>query len=101
MLILKGKSGKSRIVDYLLRCPKNLCFVYNEYCPPSFEGAVWVDQLNYTFEEFKKCVDILLKERIDSVLDIVIYTNLSEAFIKADPWFDQFKDKSNVIVTCI
>lgn len=101
MLVLKGKSGKSHIIDHLLQGPKSLCFVYNDYCPSSFINVVWVDQLSYTFEEFKKCVDILLDEKMGLILDIIIYTNLSEATIEADPWFHQFEDKDNVIVTCV
>lgn len=105
MLILKGKCGKSRVIDLLMDKTYSICFVYNDY--PLIQGSICVDSVQYSLEDFIKCISEEMKEAIIHDIDydyLLIYTNKSENEIcTLIDWLDKHEFKipcRDIILTC-
>lgn len=77
MLILKGKAGKSVIVERLSHYTETVVYGYLEDMIYNVEGMMCVLAKDVSLDMFCNNLeeDILKKERIDT---LIIYTNLSE-----------------------
>lgn len=98
MMILKGESGKSRVVDIILDGTNSVCFVYNDYS--LFENSIWLDSRMYILEHLKLCIvqEIVKYEDYDY---LVIYTNQTESNLKDFiEWLRMTFTYKKFIVTC-
>lgn len=98
MMILKGESGKSRVVDIILDGTNSVCFVYNDYA--LFENSIWLDSRMYTLEHLKLCIvqEIVKYEDYDY---LVVYTNQTESNLKDFiGWLRMTFTYKKFIVTC-
>lgn len=103
MLILKGKAGKSVIVERLSHYTETVVYGYLEDMIYNVEGMMCVLAKDVSLNMFCSNLeeDILKKERIDT---LIIYTNLSEDEITPIKDVLEKLEKLNVfrwgIVTC-
>lgn len=105
MLILRGSSGKSRIIDILMSQTNSVCFVYNDY--PLIDESIGVDSTQYTIEGLLACISHTMKDYIvnDKHYDYcLIYTNQKEEDLqKLTDWLNRYKWEfpiRDIIVTC-
>ena len=85
MLLLKGKSGKSVILEQIYKNTNSLAFVYYEQ--PVIDGALWVGMKSVQFGDFmRKIPEYLDKNEKNSRYDyLIIYTNESDV----DVWSEK------------
>lgn len=105
MMILKGNSGKSRVIDILMDKTDNICFVYGDY--PLIFNSYQVDSREYSLDNFLTCISDVLKE--ESINDkhyhyLLIYTNQEEEYLsKIIDWLDKYRFRIpcvDIILTC-
>lgn len=81
MLLLKGKAGKSIILEVVHKNTYALTYVY--YNQPVIEDCVWVNSDSMEFGEFLTELDNQLKTYNCMHYDyLIIYTNKGETSIK-------------------
>lgn len=103
MLILKGKAGKSVIVERLSHYTETVVYGYLEDMIYNVEGMMCVLAKDVSLNMFCNNLeeDILKKERIDT---LIIYTNLNEDEITPIKDVLEKLEKLNVfrwvIITC-
>ena len=103
MLILKGKNGKSRIIETILDTMNNVCFVYNNY--PLFEDSICLNSDMYSLEHLKQCIVEEVNKYQELYDYLIIYTNKAEDDLKE--FIDWLNNNPpiklfyrNIIVTC-
>lgn len=84
MLILKGKSGKSVILEHIYKTTNSLAFVCYEQ--PVIDGALWVGMKSVQFDHFiRQIPEYLDKNEKNSRYDyLIIYTNEAEEDIRGE-----------------
>lgn len=84
MLLLKGKSGKSVILEHLYKTTNSLAFVFYEQ--PVIDGALWIGMKSVQFDHFIRQIPEYLdkNERGNRYDYLIIYTNESEDSIKGN-----------------
>ena len=82
MLLLKGKAGKSIILEVVHKNTHALTYVY--YNQPVIEDSIWVNSDSVEFDEFLTELDNQLKLYGNSMYYdyLIIYTNKGETPIK-------------------
>lgn len=74
MLIVKGKNGKSLLVQILADHTESICFEYHEY--PVMYGSFYVDSEIYSLSDF---IDFIKDYNDENHYDyLIIYTNEKE-----------------------
>ena len=83
MLILKGRAGKSVILEHIYKSTNSLAFVYYEQ--PVIDGALWVGMKSIQFDDFMRQIPKYLdkNERNNRYDYLIIYTNETEEDIKS------------------
>ena len=103
MLILKGKAGKSVVLEHIYKNTNSLAFVYYEQ--PVIDGALWVGMKSVQFDEFIRQIPKYLdKSNSNSRYDyLIIYTNEKEEEIRGKRRLIEEWEKSyefTVIIGC-
>lgn len=103
MLLLKGNTGKSVIVERLSSYTNTFVYGYVEEAPYNIEGMTYVLSKDVSIQMFCRDLeeDILRKGIVET---IIVYTNLSEEEINPIKDVVEKLEKANVfrfgIVTC-
>lgn len=104
--ILKGKSGKSRTVDDLLKNTESICYVYYDLSLPLYGYSKFVNSHKHSLNDLKEAIMLDNdKQNYDSFLDyFIIYTNNTENELQEFlQWLELFEHQINantIIVTC-
>ena len=103
MLILKGKQGKSRVIDNLRHSLRHstasICFEYVERRPVMYD-SVYVLREEYTLMEFAEGIHDCVKNNYDYTY-IFIYTNKTEEeLLDVIQWLDKQPYNHKIILTC-
>lgn len=105
MLILKGNSGKSRVINMLMNQTNSICFMY--YDTPCIWNSICIDNREASLEDFLKYISNAITEEAvnDRHYDfLIIYTNEYEEDLKEIlNWLDERRwDIScrDIVVTC-
>jgi hypothetical protein len=81
MLLIKGKSGKSVIMNILSKNTKNITIIYDN-CSVFLDGLI-LNSDNYSFKEFIFELSNYIKGLEENQIDyLIIYTNQEEQIIK-------------------
>ena len=105
MLIVKGKNGKSVLVNVISDITHSICFEYHDY--PVFYNSYCVDSEEYYLSEFIECIE----EEFNDLMEdgkhydyLIIYTNKKEEELKElIDWLNENKHKIcclDIIVMC-
>ena len=103
MLILKGESGKGRIISEMLAKTNSICFTYSDYPVNCMTESYYVDSKNYSLDDLMLCITEHTETYPERYYDyFIIYTNNKEeelkdfiAWLKYVEYFSR-----NVLVTC-
>lgn len=105
MLILKGNSGKSGVINMLMNQTNSICFMY--YDTPCIWNSICVDNREHSLKDFLECISNAITE--ESINDkhydfLIIYTNEYEEDLKEIlNWLDERRwdiPCRDIIVTC-
>lgn len=84
MLLVKGKVGKSVILELIHKNTKSLTFIY--YSQPVIDGGLWVNSDTMTFTDFVGDVSNYMetyRDEIDGQYEyLIIYSNQGEKPMK-------------------
>ncbi len=103
MLLLKGKAGKSNILEQIYKNTNSIAFVFYEQ--PVIDGALWIGMRSVQFDDFVKQIPKYLKKyKSNSRYDyLIIYTNEDENIIRDKQRLIEEWEKSfgfTVIIGC-
>ena len=105
MLILKGKTMKSDILNSIAQSRKCICFEYHDN-PVCFE-SFFVDSSKYTFDDLLNEIDFVFEKNFyDTYFDyLLIYTNEKEDDVKRhSKWLEDDRQVlrcREIIITCV
>lgn len=104
MLILKGKQGKSRIINTIRHSLRNydnsICFEYTDDRPIIYDST-YITSNECTPKEFVECVHDLIKTDHYSYSFIFLYTNKTEdELCDAIQWLEKQPYHINIILAC-
>ena len=99
MLILKGNSMKSEIVNSLMRDGSSICYAYDDMPVTYGEYAFFVDKKEYPLEDF---FNEIYSDFIDTYKDdyykyLIIYTNEKEDTLKQ---YNDWIEENRIVFRC-